>query len=311
MISMTCTIRRHPFASASGTRASLLALALLLFCTSAVSATITVDCDAGQTIGKALATVHARDTLVVSGTCNENLIVQEEASSVTLDGQGRATINGGADKTHTVIVRGRRIVIKGFTVTGGRDGIHLAGGSADIFDTVIRNVGLNGIFVDHNGLARLLDSRIEGNRGAGIVVNENSVTRIGFLIGREKGHPNIITGNALDGIVVQRSSTAWVAGVTITGNKGNGVTVDRNSQATFGDNTIDGNRGDAFHVSRMSGLTLGSMDIRDDAPNTTRQKNGGFGVRCSVGGYVDGPIGTLAGAKGAKQFDKACIDGTN
>ena len=286
----------------------ILALALLSF--TADAATHTVDCDAGQTIGKVLPAARPGDTLLVSGTCNENLIVEAEVSSVTLDGQRRATINGGGDQNHTVIVRGKRITIKGFTVTGGRDGIHLAGGNAIIADTVIRNVGLNGVFVDHNGFMRLLDSRIEGNRGAGIVLNENSVTRIGFIIGRGKSHSNTITGNALDGIVVQRSSTAWIAGVTIAGNKGNGVTVDRNSQATLGGSTIDGNGGDAILVRRMSGLTLGDMDVRRDGPNRTQQKNGGAGIRCTMGGYVDGPAGTLDGMKGAKQFDKTCIDGT-
>jgi len=292
-------------------RALLLILGTFLLSSIVQAATLAVDCDAGHTIGNALAKARPGDTVLVSGTCNENLIVQLEVSSITLDGQGRATINGGAsDKTHTVIVRGKRIVIKGFTVTGGRDGIHLAGGNAIIADTVIRNVGLNGVFVDHNGFARLLDSRIEGNRGAGIVLNENSVARIGFMIGRDKGSPNTITGNALDGIVVQRSSTAWIAGVAIAGNKGNGIAVDRNSQATLGGNTIDGNGGHAIVVSRMSGVTLGNMDVRRDGPNTTRQKNGGVGIRCFMGGYVDGSAGTLDGAKGAKQFDTACIDST-
>ena len=296
--------------SMTRTKNTIFLVLLLLLPAAADAATRSIDCDAGDSIGKALSAVQPGDTVLVNGTCNENLIVQQEVSSVTLDGQGRATINGGGDKTHTVIVRGKRIVIKGFTVTGGRDGIHLAGGSADIADTVIRNVGLNGVFVDHNGFMRLLDSRIEGNRGAGIVLNENSVARIGFIIGRGKSSPNTITGNALDGIVVQRSSTAWIAGVTIAGNKGNGITVDRNSQATLGGNTLDGNGGDAIFVNRMSGVTLGNMDVRSDGPNTTRQKNGGMGLRCSMGGYVDGPAGTLDGMKGAKRFDSACLDST-
>jgi len=27
-----------------------------------------------------------------------------------------------------------------------------------------------------------------------------------------------------------------------------------------------------------------------------------------AGGYVDGPLGTLAGKRGAKDFDKSCVD---
>ena len=303
-------MRRRWFPLAS--RVCIFVFALLVpFFPAASAATLKIDCDAGDTIGGSLGKVRPGDTLLVSGTCNENLIVQQEVSRLTLDGQGRATINGGAaDKTHTVIVRGKRIDFRGFTVTGGRDGIHIAGGSSNITHTVIRNVGLNGVFVDHNGFVRLMDNRIEGNRGNGVVLNENSVARIGFNILRDKAHPNTIEGNALDGIFVQRSSTAWIAGAVIRGNKGNGIAVDRHSQATLGGNAIDGNGGDAIAVIRASGVTLGNMDIRRDGPNTTRQKNGGAGVRCFMGGYVDGSVGTLDGAKGAKQFETACIDGT-
>ena len=31
-------------------------------------------------------------------------------------------------------------------------------------------------------------------------------------------------------------------------------------------------------------------------------------MRCSVGGYVDGPLGTLAGSQGVKEFDGGCVD---
>ena len=43
-------------------------------------------------------------------------------------------------------------------------------------------------------------------------------------------------------------------------------------------------------------------------PNHTTQENGGAGIRCSVGGYVDGPLGTLGGKQGAKAIDSGCVD---
>ncbi|MGH6804272.1 MAG: right-handed parallel beta-helix repeat-containing protein [Methyloceanibacter sp.] len=275
------------------------------------AATLRIDCDAGDTIEDALTRVKPADTIVIGGTCNENVAIWQEVARVTLDGQGRATINGGAsNKVHTVIVRGKPIVIKGGTVTGGRDGIHLAGANAVIADTIIRNAGLNGIFVDHHSFARILDTRIEGNRGAGIVIDENSVARVGFTIPRaEDLSPNTIQNNGLDGIVVQRSSTAWIAGNIVRGNKLNGIVVDRHSQATIGGNVIDDNGGDAIVVSRLSGLTLGSMGARRDGPNSTKRNNNGVGIRCFMGGYVDGSAGTLNGAKGERHFENTCIDG--
>ena len=49
---------------------------------------------------------------------------------------------------------------------------------------------------------------------------------------------------------------------------------------------------------------------RRDGPNqsTAGQVNGGVAIRCSTDGYVDGPLGTLAGAQGVKAFDGSCAD---
>ena len=40
------------------------------------------------------------------------------------------------------------------------------------------------------------------------------------------------------------------------------------------------------------------------------QNNSGAGIKCAIGGYVDGPLGTLNGARGTKEFDKTCVDRT-
>lgn len=48
----------------------------------------------GQTISATLRTLQPGDTLFVSGTCNENVVIPEQIVNVTLDGQGTATIMG-------------------------------------------------------------------------------------------------------------------------------------------------------------------------------------------------------------------------
>jgi hypothetical protein len=74
---------------------------------------------------------------------------------------------------------------------------------------------------------------------------------------------------------------------------------------------ISGNGEDAISVSRNSGVTLANEGTgrREGANKTDGQKNnGGFGVRCTIGGYVEGSLGTLSGAKGGKEFTSGCID---
>src|SRR5688572_24113237 len=51
-----------------------------------------VDCDAGASITTAIAGLKAGDTLVVSGTCAETVVVPPETVGITIAGQGKATI---------------------------------------------------------------------------------------------------------------------------------------------------------------------------------------------------------------------------
>ena len=121
--------------------------------------------------------------------------------------------------------------------------------------------------------------------------------------------PNIIRNNGGPGINLERGSGAWIVGNTISGNKQAGIAVHRNSHADVIGNTINANGGDAISVSYNGGVNL-SSETRKDGPNQTAagQNNGGVAIRCAVGGFVDGPLGALAGAQGAKAIDGGCVD---
>jgi hypothetical protein len=46
-----------------------------------------------------------------------------------------------------------------------------------------------------------------------------------------------------------------------------------------------------------------------EQPNTTTAPNGMFGIRCEIGAYVEGPLGSLKGSSGVKDMsDTSCID---
>ena len=301
----------------------------------AAAATLAVDCDAGDKIQPKVNQAKPGDILEVVGTCRENVLVQEEVQRITIDGQGKAIIRGPDARQGTLVIRGRGILIKRFSISGGqdgirvdgggtaqiegnviqgtgRDGIHLASGTANIDNNTIE-LANTGIVLDRSSFALITKNMVRNNRGPGIVVRENSVARIGITapVGTDVS-PNMIQSNGGPGLTVWRSSTAWIVGNTIGNNKGNGVWVNRSSQAYVATNTINGNGGDAINVSHNSGVTLGSDEsARRDEPNKTEQtgNNAGFGINCSVGGYVDGRLGTLSGTKGAKNFETTCLDG--
>ena len=291
-------------------------LACLCFSAAANAATVAVDCDAGNTITAALTTTKPGDTVLVSGTCKEQVSVNPEITRITLDGQKKTTVQhpgGQTASVHAVYIRGKEITIKGFTVTGGQDGIHLSGPASAVIDgnLVTKNSG-RGIHIDKGSIARILNTTVEHSGGIGIDITGASYAYIGLFIPRVAAlGPNIVRNNGGPGINIERTAGAWIVGNTIANNKESGIAVHRNAQADVLANVINGNGGNAITVSYNSGVNF-SSEPRKDGPNRTDtgQNNGGAGIKCSVGGYVDGPAGTLAGTRGAKEFDNSCVDRT-
>jgi parallel beta-helix repeat protein len=296
------------------TAARLLGVALSGWITTgaAIAATLTVDCGAGEKIQDQVTIAKPGDTILVSGTCAENVTIPSEVVRITLDGQGKTVIQG-APKGDAIFIRGREIMVKGFTLTGGRDGIHLsgaaAGASAIIDGNTIQRTGRQGIHLDQGSIGRIANNVIEDVPAEGIYVLESSNARIGFLIS-DLG-PNTIRNAGTHGIVLRGGSTAWIVGNTIVNSKGSGIWVTRNSQADILANSISGSGANAVTVSQGGGVNFRSEGTaRREGANLTDlgSKNAGFGVSCTVGGYVEGPVGTLTGNKGTKEVDNSCVD---
>jgi nitrous oxidase accessory protein NosD len=278
-----------------------------------------VDCSAGETIATAVATAKPGDTLAVRGICKETVIIPAEAARITLDGQGVASISHPTGITtpgpaaHVVYIRGRGITVSGFRIFGGVDGVHLSGPAhAVVHGNVISGNKGRGVHVDKGSVAQIYDNVIERNAGGGIHVTESSMARIGFLIPPQAQlQPNQIKNNGSYGIFVEHGSTARIVGNRVEANDGPGVRVDRSSEADVAANTIGGNSGDAVLVTRNSGVNFSSeREGPTDGPNMTdpASNNRGVAVRCEIGGYVAGPIGTLSGTAGTKTFDRSCVD---
>src|SRR5262245_65893945 len=70
-----------------------LVLTLILTPTASWAGIRNVDCNKGQTIGKALTKADPGDTIRVTGTCREQVTITTDR--LTLDGQGTAILDGG------------------------------------------------------------------------------------------------------------------------------------------------------------------------------------------------------------------------
>jgi parallel beta-helix repeat protein len=275
--------------------------------------THTLECGPTRTIGHALKTLKPGDTLRVSGTCDENVVIGQEVERVTLDGQGMATLNGDP-AGFTITVNGAGITIRGFTIRGGQQGIAVIdGGSAVIDGNTIEDASMNGITVFRNSTARITNNLIQNNASSGIQLQHGSSAQIGFSgppTNRVSG-PNTIQNNGAPGIQVLRGSSAQIFSNTIRGNRSHGVLVDRNGQAEIAACVISGNTGDGIRGIRGAGIDLGT-DATGATPrfddDVNSGANGGFAVSCTIGGFVDGRLGTLTGSLGGKQFSESCVD---
>jgi parallel beta-helix repeat protein len=277
----------------------------------AQSGTHTLTCGHEKTIGHAIKTLKPGDVLLVSGTCNENLAIGQEVERITLDGQGTATINGDSS-ANAVTVTGRGITIRGFVITGGSpQAISVAdGGSAVIDGNTIQYAARNGIAVFRNSSADIINNTIQNNPLAGIAIQSNSSARVGWVgpPNNRVSAPNTIQNNGAQGIQVYRGSSAQIFSNTIQHNGSHGVFVDRNSQAEIAACTITGNAGDGILGMRNAGVDIGT-DATGSTPqfddDTNTGTNGGFGVRCTIDGFVDGRLGALSGGK---FFAEGCTD---
>lgn len=96
-----------------------LAVAFLTACPG-FAATVLVDCNAAEKIQAKLADAKPGDVIQVKGTCNESVQIASETVRLTRDGLSSAIINAPQGRDG-VFIRGRDIVVRGFTITGGRD----------------------------------------------------------------------------------------------------------------------------------------------------------------------------------------------
>lgn len=134
-----------------------------------------VNCDAGESLGKALRQAQPGSAIRVRGTCTERVTITTDR--LTLDGRGTAVLDGGgagslgiADVVGVITVDGARgVTITGFTVQNGQDGI--VGHRGAVFavrNTLVQDNAAEGIVAQHNTTVEITDCTARRNGVAGI-----------------------------------------------------------------------------------------------------------------------------------------------
>ena len=174
----------------------------------AASDRIRVDCGAGQTIGRALKHAQPGDSIVVTGTCHERVVITTDR--ITLEGRGAAVMDGGGGSptefSGVITIDGARgVVVAGLTIQNGPgEGILGRRGAAFVVrDATVRDNSSTGIAVGESSTAEIRDCILERN-AAGIDVFTGSSAVLKGTID--------VADNTLGGVAINGTSIIEIRG---------------------------------------------------------------------------------------------------
>jgi parallel beta-helix repeat protein len=267
---------------------AVLALVSALAPLRADALTRSIDC-ATLSIGATLPKLRPGDTLLVTGVCNENVVIVGLLGPITVDGQGSATIAAPNPANAAISVQAPGgVTIRGFTITGGFDGIDVTNGVAAFIEgNVIQQTTAEGIGVLRKSFARIIGNTIRNSGAEGIFVVDDSFAII---------DGNTVQQSSAPGISVIRHASARIVNNTIENSASNGIEVEETSYArigfsTFGDptpspNIIQNNGGEGILVVLGASASIFGNKILTNAGN---------GVRVARGAHVEIGSNDIAG----------------
>lgn len=174
------------------------------------------------------------NTVTVSGTCNENVVIQG-FDRLRLIATPGASINDASGGTATVldIIDSQRITVQGFAINGGGEGV----------------------VCEDFSLCRLSGNTVQGSSDSGVVV----VNSRAILQG------DVIQNNAADGLDVLQFADVTTSGVTVQGNQSLGVRVAAHSTLVAHNTTVQSNADSGMLAVDNSTIILFGGTIRNNA----------------------------------------------
>lgn len=212
--------------------------------------TLKVDCDEGKELMHALKRAKPGEVIQVSGLCQEAVIITK--NGVTLEAQGSAVIEAGAEVDAVTVEGAQQVSITGFELRNSRRGILGRGGASfAIHNTVVRDNAHSGIRIEGHSSLGLTDVVIKDNGFNGMEVDQVSNVNISGNFLSQK--------NSLFGIIVGNNSSITFAKADAKVQENTlGIQIGINSSAFIADSetivTASGNLTTGFTV--VSGSTL-------------------------------------------------------
>jgi hypothetical protein len=226
---------------------------------------------------------HGPANIVVSGTCNENVVVQGLDRVTLLAAPGAAIVDPSAGAADALaVVDSQRFTVQGFQITGSvsctKSGCTFGGntirGSGGVVVVSQSQADFNGdvmpqLFLFLSASVRAAGLTVQGSGEFGIAVGP------GCLL--DLGGGSVVRGNAGAGIQVDQG-TLRLFGATVAGNGGFGIWLDAGARmSVVRGTTITGN-GDAGVI--LGDLSFARFQANAAQPNVVSGNAGAFDVTC-------------------------------
>jgi hypothetical protein len=205
--------------------------------------------------------------LLVSGTCHENVVIQG-LNGITLQGNPKATIDGGSDPNFGAVeISGSiNIALNNLTVTGSGQGVGCLGVSYCILTRVtVENSLGDGADVQAGARLEIFDSVVQNNANAGL-----GVSGVAAFFG------GAITGNGANGVALRNGGFFatlpgnLIATVTIRNNAGNGIGTALHNTIILNSAIVSGNAVDGVTLQMGSTLDMFASNITNNRGHQVR-----------------------------------------
>jgi hypothetical protein len=258
-----------------------LCLPLLLFMVTGTAKATALSVNCGKSsIGAALKTlqnVPGPNTINVSGSCHENILIQN-VNLLTIAGTNGASISDASNGTKDVVdVLTSRVTITGLTIDG------------------LGSVNFDAVDCEQDSDCTLIDDTLQGSAdGVGVyavskariyggILRNNTSTGL-FTRGDAAAYGVTIQGNPT-GVLVLRGGRMFInlfphtSTVTIVSNNGLGIQVQEGAQFQCNGCVVEDNTGDGIHLDVSAAATI-VPGFSDDGTTLKAAitRNTGFGV---------------------------------
>jgi len=236
----------------------VLGVLAVLATSQAMAHEIAVNCDIGESLSSAVATAASGTSILVSGTCNEMIVITQD--NITLDGAGH-------DATGNATITGQRIFppgsvitakgvkgtsLKGLNIENGLHGISVGNAaSINIENVIIRDNVVMGVLMSQNSLLTIKDSKVLANGVTGLEVDGNSEVSVTGSLD--------VSENSVFGFNVLGSSSVSMSDATVKANRNTiGMQIGVGSSAFIKDanTTLETNENNSIGTTIVSGSTL-------------------------------------------------------